>query len=303
MCISEELAAGRERPRAMIAELFAFLPGRTRAAARAYRAIARAKRPSGGLRLHRGHDRRILLSHLRADDRPAPAAVATNLHSACSTTLHNSTDRTTYILPICRWISLPIFSGLSSTSCSTSTLKNRCVRTIADYRRVAAILRVKNGLQDLPNPPRPAKLSRCRRRDLPALLRPAARDDSRLPLDCEYLIEARKQETENAAPEGFPNQDVRVTDKFLRDNEELLVAMGRAVLMAGLGTPGAADFDVREALARRSSARQRTLESGRYCDRPGESFGGRKLPAHSGSGRRFSPAGARTPANDTDARY
>ena len=35
------------------------------------------------------------------------------------------------------------------------------------------------------------------------------------PLDCEYLIEARKHETENAAPEGFPNQDVRVTDKFL----------------------------------------------------------------------------------------
>ena len=27
------------------------------------------------------------------------------------------------------------------------------------------------------------------------------------------------------------------------------MAMGRAVLMAGLGTPGAADFDVREALA------------------------------------------------------
>jgi len=67
------------------------------------------------------------------------------------------------------------------------------------------------------------------------------------PLDCEYLQEARKHETENT--EEFPNQDVRVTDTFLRDNEELLVAMGRAVLMAGLGTAGAVDFDVREAIA------------------------------------------------------
>src|SRR5664279_1943712 len=68
------------------------------------------------------------------------------------------------------------------------------------------------------------------------------------PLDCEYLEEARKHEAENQVnPDEFPNQDVRLSDKFLRDNEELLVVVGRAVLMAGLGTPGAVDFDVREA--------------------------------------------------------
>jgi len=83
------------------------------------------------------------------------------------------------------------------------------------------------------------------------------------PLDCEYLQEARKHETENT--EEFPNQDVRVTDTFLRDNEELLVAMGRAVLMAGLGTAGAVDFDVREAIAALIRT-QRTLESGLYYE-------------------------------------
>src|SRR5256885_13117852 len=60
------------------------------------------------------------------------------------------------------------------------------------------------------------------------------------PLDCVYLQEARKHERAVPVnPDEFPNQDIRVTDKFLRDNETLLVAMGRAALQAGLETPGA----------------------------------------------------------------
>jgi hypothetical protein len=86
------------------------------------------------------------------------------------------------------------------------------------------------------------------------------------PLDCEYLAEARKHEPENQEnPDNFPNQDVRLSDTFLRDNEELLVALGRAVLMAGRGTPGAVDFAVREALAALIRT-QRTLESGLYYE-------------------------------------
>jgi hypothetical protein len=51
------------------------------------------------------------------------------------------------------------------------------------------------------------------------------------PLDCEHLRESRKHEHGTPAnPDAFPNQDIRVTDTFLRENEPLLVAMGRAVL-------------------------------------------------------------------------
>jgi len=86
------------------------------------------------------------------------------------------------------------------------------------------------------------------------------------PLDCQYLQEARLHERPiPVKPDEFPNQDVRVTDTFLRDHEELLVALGRAVLEAGLGTPGAVDLDVREALAALIRT-QRTLESGLYYE-------------------------------------
>ena len=86
------------------------------------------------------------------------------------------------------------------------------------------------------------------------------------PLDCQYLQEARLHERPiPVKPDEFPNQDIRVTDTFLRDHEELLVALGRAVLEAGLGTPGAVDLDVREALAALIRT-QRTLESGLYYE-------------------------------------
>ena len=86
------------------------------------------------------------------------------------------------------------------------------------------------------------------------------------PLDCQYLREARLHERPiPVEPDKFPNQDIRVTETFLRDHEPLLVAMGRAVLHAGLGTPGAVDYDVREALAALIRT-QRTLDSGLYYE-------------------------------------
>ena len=86
------------------------------------------------------------------------------------------------------------------------------------------------------------------------------------PLDCGYLQEARRHErTVPVKPDEFPNQDIRVSDTFIRDHEELLMALGRAVLHAGLGTPGAVDFDMREALAALIRT-QRTLESGLYYE-------------------------------------
>ena len=86
------------------------------------------------------------------------------------------------------------------------------------------------------------------------------------PLDCEYLQEARKHERPAPVnPDQFPNQDIRVTDKFLRENEALLRELGRTVMTAALETTGAVDSDVREALAALIRT-HRTLQSGLYYE-------------------------------------
>jgi len=95
---------------------------------------------------------------------PQPSEIPQS-HSGSVNTLDSSTDRTTYSFRNCRPISSPIFSGFSSSSCSTSTLKNKCVRTI---------LNCTNDLQNLRNPPSAPLLSRRTRRNLLAVLRPGA---------------------------------------------------------------------------------------------------------------------------------
>ena len=48
------------------------------------------------------------------------------------------------------------------------------------------------------------------------------------PLDCVYLHEAHQHEKiEPTDPRKFPNQDIRVTEEFLRDHEPLLVYPSR----------------------------------------------------------------------------
>src|SRR5690242_7712056 len=82
------------------------------------------------------------------------------------------------------------------------------------------------------------------------------------PLDCPYLQEARKHDRPiEVNPDEFPNQDIRLDESFLRDHEDLLIAVSSAVLEAALETSGAVDYDVREALAALIRT-QRTLESG-----------------------------------------
>lgn len=86
------------------------------------------------------------------------------------------------------------------------------------------------------------------------------------PLDCVYLREAHQHEKiEPVDPHDFPNQDVRVTEEFLREHEPLLLFLARTVLDAALATPGAVDFDVREALEALIRT-YRTLESGVYYE-------------------------------------
>jgi hypothetical protein len=86
------------------------------------------------------------------------------------------------------------------------------------------------------------------------------------PLDCEYLQDARRHEKPAPLDEAqVPNRDIKITDAFLRANEDLLVFLGRAVATVAFQTPGAVDLDVREALD--GLVRTcRTLQSGVYYE-------------------------------------
>jgi len=86
------------------------------------------------------------------------------------------------------------------------------------------------------------------------------------PLDCPYLREARSREKpEPVDPQQIPNRDIEVGQPFLERNEILLAVLIQSVSDAGLGTAGAVDYDVREALD--SMVRTyRTRESGLYYE-------------------------------------
>jgi hypothetical protein len=86
------------------------------------------------------------------------------------------------------------------------------------------------------------------------------------PLDCPYLREARSHDKPAPIdPKQIPNSDIAVGEPFLQRNEVLLAALLQATMEAGLGTAGAVDYDVREALD--SLARTyRTRESGLYYE-------------------------------------
>jgi hypothetical protein len=86
------------------------------------------------------------------------------------------------------------------------------------------------------------------------------------PLDCPYLMEARLHEkARQQEPQGLVHPDVRVTEDFLRDQEQLLLFMGANLLEASLTTPGIVDSDVRETLEALIRT-YRTLQSGLYYE-------------------------------------
>lgn len=86
------------------------------------------------------------------------------------------------------------------------------------------------------------------------------------PFDCMYLQEARMREKPAAIdPASIPNQDIRISESFLRDQEALLLFLSQAVLGASLETPGIIDHDIREAFDALIRT-YRTLESGVYYE-------------------------------------
>ena len=82
------------------------------------------------------------------------------------------------------------------------------------------------------------------------------------PLACEYLREAHKHEKPQPLdPDALPNRDIQVSEEYLRDHEELLVFLARALGRAAANNPAVVDYDIREALEA-SIRTLRTQESG-----------------------------------------
>ena len=68
------------------------------------------------------------------------------------------------------------------------------------------------------------------------------------PSDCEYLKEARLRESSvPVGREDVPNRDIEVTEKFLRDHQELVAWLSHQLAQA-MQTHRAVDSDAREAV-------------------------------------------------------
>lgn len=87
------------------------------------------------------------------------------------------------------------------------------------------------------------------------------------PLDCEYLREARMNEAryeanhENEMDRPMAHADVKITEEFINEHEELFTGLAAAIVRGGFSTPGAVDGDVRAAIEALIKT-YRTLESG-----------------------------------------
>ncbi len=81
------------------------------------------------------------------------------------------------------------------------------------------------------------------------------------PLDCEHLMAARHHERPAPLTDlDLPNKDVHLTEKFLRDQEHLVIWLSHSLARSAQAT-GAVDADLREALGAMIQT-YRTLQSG-----------------------------------------
>jgi len=86
------------------------------------------------------------------------------------------------------------------------------------------------------------------------------------PLDCTYLHDAHEHERPpELDPATLPNQDIQITEDFLRVNEILMAFLAISIFEGALKSPGATDWDVREALEALVKT-YRTLQSGLYYE-------------------------------------
>lgn len=86
------------------------------------------------------------------------------------------------------------------------------------------------------------------------------------PLECVYLQDAHEHERPpDLDPATIPNQDISVTEEFLRANEVFLAFFALAIYEGALAQPGATDYDTRDALEALIKT-MRTLQSGIYYE-------------------------------------
>jgi len=91
------------------------------------------------------------------------------------------------------------------------------------------------------------------------------------PLHCQYLQEAHKREKPIEIADGLiSNPDIRVTEEFVREHDELLLFSIYSLVEASLRTPGANDRDVMTVLEALIQT-HRTLESGLFYESRPES--------------------------------
>jgi len=86
------------------------------------------------------------------------------------------------------------------------------------------------------------------------------------PPDCEYLREAHRHEKQQPLDVSkLPNQDIEITEEFLKEHEILLAFTAIAVYEGATESGAATDWDVREALESLVAV-YRALKSGLYIE-------------------------------------
>ena len=82
------------------------------------------------------------------------------------------------------------------------------------------------------------------------------------PLDCEYLLEARRHEKPpEPDPATLPNTDVVLEESFVEKHSTFIMILSRTLVDAALGNPSIVDNDIRDALDALTRT-YRTRESG-----------------------------------------
>jgi hypothetical protein len=93
------------------------------------------------------------------------------------------------------------------------------------------------------------------------------------PLDCGYLLEARRHEkVQPMSPDNVPHPDIKISDGFLQRNDQLVQVAGLFLTQSAMETQGAVDADIREAIEAMIKT-LRTAESGLiYETRPANPY-------------------------------
>lgn len=175
-----------------------------------------------------------------------------------------------YVRSNCRHNSAASFSGVSFSSWSTTTFRNKFVliRSHCHPRfKLIACPYTGNVKCAICGIRKPRRFCPGVSGDICTLCCGTGRENTiDCPLTCEYLLEAHRHEKiAEVNPATLPNGDIRISEEFLAQNEMLLAYVGSALFEAALQKPGTNDLDLRTALDSLVQT-YRALESGLYYE-------------------------------------